>query len=199
MGTRNLTMVINNNKTKIAQYGQWDGYLSGQGLTILSFLQENKNDNYKHFKKQLNLVRFATKKDSKSVDDFMESIGCKDGWMDGNQSEQYHKKYPLLTRVNGGEILNLINKLKEPDFLYDQSDFVNDSLFCEYAYVIDFDKNTFEIYTGFNEKPLDKNERFYKDKPDEDGYYPVKLLAEFKLDKLPTQESFLELEKLEED
>ena len=39
MGTRNLTMVISENKTKVAQYGQWDGYPEGQGKTILKFLK----------------------------------------------------------------------------------------------------------------------------------------------------------------
>ena len=39
MGTRNLTMVISNGKTKVAQYGQWDGYPDGQGMTALSTLK----------------------------------------------------------------------------------------------------------------------------------------------------------------
>lgn len=38
MGTRNLTVVINNGKPCIAQYGQWDGYPQGQGYTIFDFL-----------------------------------------------------------------------------------------------------------------------------------------------------------------
>jgi len=29
MGTRNLTIVTSNGKTKVAQYGQWDGYPGG--------------------------------------------------------------------------------------------------------------------------------------------------------------------------
>ena len=32
MGTRNLTMVIQDQQTRIAQYGQWDGFPDGQGI-----------------------------------------------------------------------------------------------------------------------------------------------------------------------
>ena len=36
MGTRNLTKVIDKNGViKVAQYGQWDGYPAGQGVTAL--------------------------------------------------------------------------------------------------------------------------------------------------------------------
>jgi hypothetical protein len=31
MGTRNLTIVIADKKIKVAQYGQWDGYIEGNG------------------------------------------------------------------------------------------------------------------------------------------------------------------------
>jgi hypothetical protein len=43
MGTRHLIKVIYNKETKVAQYGQWDGYPDGQGLTILNFLDEEGN------------------------------------------------------------------------------------------------------------------------------------------------------------
>ena len=40
MGTRNLTMVINQKgEKKVAQYGQWDGYPSGVGVSVLNFLK----------------------------------------------------------------------------------------------------------------------------------------------------------------
>ena len=46
-------------ETKVAQYGQWDGYLKGQGANILHFL---KKTNLDYFKKKLNDVSFYTEK-----------------------------------------------------------------------------------------------------------------------------------------
>ncbi len=43
MGTRNLTMVINQEgEKKVAQYGQWDGYPSVVGLGVLNFLKNKE-------------------------------------------------------------------------------------------------------------------------------------------------------------
>jgi len=60
MGTRNLTMVISNGKTKVAQYGQWDGYPSGQGAAILNFF---KKADLKVFKEKVDtLPKWITQK-----------------------------------------------------------------------------------------------------------------------------------------
>ena len=57
MGTRNLTMVIDQKgKKKVAQYGQWDGYPSGVGANVLKFL-ENK-ELVEKLKTNLQKVRF---------------------------------------------------------------------------------------------------------------------------------------------
>lgn len=41
MGTRNLTCVVSNERYKVANYGQWDGYPSGLGISLLKFLNED--------------------------------------------------------------------------------------------------------------------------------------------------------------
>ena len=40
MGTRNLTVVFMDGEYKVAQYGQWDGYPEGQGITCFNFLHD---------------------------------------------------------------------------------------------------------------------------------------------------------------
>lgn len=200
MGTRNLTMVISDGTTRIAQYGQWDGYPSGQGSTSLKFLH---NCDVKKFKEQLERCRFieSSKRKQTELENFFKKIGAPNGWMTGEQAEQYHKKYPFLTRDNGAEILNLIYEAKGTDnlWLHDSTDFAADSLFCEWAYVIDLDKNTFEVYEGFNTQPLEEGQRF-KDLKTEGEYTPVRMIKSYDINNLPTVDEFIrELEKQEEE
>lgn len=185
MGTRNLTMVISNGETKIAQYGQWDGYPSGQGATVVNFLL---NSDMEKFKQTLERCRFIEKspRKQKEIENFLAKIDASDGWMNGEQAEKYHKKYPLLTRDNGANILNMVyeDDTDKLIWLNNSEDFAADSLFCEWAYVIDFDKNTFEIYEGFNTDPLTKEDRFYNIK-NEGEYSPVKMIKSYDLKQLP--------------
>lgn len=51
MGTRHLISVVLDGEYKIAQYGQWDGYPSGQGQAIVDFLLDNFDR--EAFKRQL--------------------------------------------------------------------------------------------------------------------------------------------------
>ena len=192
MGTRNLTMVIKGETPVIAQYGQWDGYPSGQGATALNFL---KKRSMKKFKKKLELIRFATEEDEKEVKEWLSSIGVNDGWMDMEQSGKYHQQYPLLTRNNGAEILQMVYDNTVPAFLTDSADFAKDSLFCEWAYIIDLDKETFEVYSGFNEAPLKEGDRFFSTEEEiievgESKYYPVTLVKSYSLSELPGPKTF---------
>jgi len=179
MGTRNLTMVISNGKTKVAQYGQWDGYPSGQGVIALDFLHNTPLDK---FKEKLEACRFLTPEE-------VTAWGKAERWL------------PQFSRDHGAEILDLIMANEESEFiLLDKGGFANNSLFCEFAYVIDLDRGTLEVYNGFNTEPLQPTDRFYTSSPDADGYYPVSLMHEFQLSNLPTDDEFLAiLEPVEEE
>jgi hypothetical protein len=102
---------------------------------------------------------------------------------------------PLNDRDIGGKILERIQNSEGPLLLVDSSSFAGDSVFCEWAYVIDLDKNVLEVYRGFNHDPLPDGERFQDLKPEESGgtmYYPIKHLITFPLDDLPDADEFVE-------
>ena len=184
MGTRNLTAVMMDKEYKIAQYGQWDGYPEGQGRTILNFI--HKTD-LNAFKEALKDVRWITEDESKKV------VGTPD----------WPNVYPHLSRDAGGEILQMVMD-GTAKILTNSISFAGDSIFCEYAYVIDLDKNTFEVYEGFNKKAV-KEGRFTSDDKSLDvetkeraakmgrkRYHPVVIVKEYSLDNLPTEAQFLE-------
>ncbi len=201
MGTRHLTCVVKDGAFKVAQYGQWDGYPSGQGTDILSFLREELNR--ETF--LANLAQTFTPTEDQIKAWWLEvghDIEKSNGFVDYAISKQYSAKHPSLSRDTGSKILSLIQNASEPVPLDLYKEFAADSLFCEWAYVIDFDKNTFEIFEGFNQSPLAEDERFYgvtcegvnKD------YHPVRHRKTYQLDALPTNVEFLaELEPDEED
>lgn len=194
MGTHNLTIVIKDGNPVVAQYGQWDGYPSGQGLTILEFL---RTANIVRFKKKLKKCRFSNKWDHTKMNNFLNSIGSPNGWMSQDQAVLYKEKYPYLSRDIAAEILEMIyNSTDRTIMLNNSYDFAADGLSCEWAYVVDLDKNTFEVYKGCNKTPLTEDERFYgTDAGYEGDYTPVKCIAIFDIYKLPSNELFLKLEE----
>ena len=169
MGTRNSTMVISKDEVKIAQYGQWDGHPGGQGNTILKHLN-NIIDSGKidEFRKKVDNLSDYTKEELDKIDEI-------DNWM---------SIYPELSRDTGSEIIKMVMDGCSKVSLYPE--FVYDSVFCEWAYVVDLDKMVLEIYKGFNSDPLYKDkDRFYQDGGNEKEYKPVKINAVFDLLDLP--------------
>lgn len=193
MGTRNVTAVVFEGKYVIAQYGQWDGYPEGQGDTARKFMREK-------FLRPLFLARLRETRwlTDDEIEEGYKEAGHKGGdWLTEAVSRKFNAKFPYLTRDHGAEILKLVQESTGPILLRNGIDFVRDSLMCEWAYVIDLDQDTFEVYTGFNTAPLPAGERF-SDLPvldrklkDESQYYPVKHVITFTLDSLPNKAEFL--------
>ena len=171
MGTRNLTAVYLDGQYKVAQYGQWDGYPEGQGITVLTFLRD---------KMDLELFKEALRNSS-----YIPSM----------------EDHPEFSRNTGAGILEMVQNHSEGMKLQDSINFAADGLFCEWAWVIDLDAGTFEGYCGFGQTPLAENDRFYflRDLEEDNGYHGVRLVAKWNLDALPTDEEFLAAFKNDEE
>lgn len=192
MGTRGLNVIIVDGSTKMAQYNQWDSYPGGQGATALSFLREKMNNT---FKDKVKACSWITPEQLKQL--WLESGASPDSDMVGmDVASNFKAKNFHLHRDCGAEIYSLIQNSENGLVLKDDTSFAGDSLFCEWAYVVDLDKNTFEVYKGFNQEKLSATERFafLNEKAEKDNrrdiYYPIKLSKSYSLDKLPTEDEF---------
>ena len=135
MGTRNLTIVKSKGKTKIAQYGQWDGYPTGQGDTIAVFL---RTADLKAFQEKVDKLGEWTPEAMEKLYTDAGHYGSE--WVSGEISNKVHAIAPELNRDQGAGILDMVMKGTSKVRLAEE--FKNDKLFCEYCYEIDLDKHT---------------------------------------------------------
>ena len=176
MATRHLTMVICGGEIAIAQYGHFDGYPSGAGTKLLKILH---------------------REDSKMIPSRLHH--CK--VLEDNEYRRYFKNHALDEEAletahphfwwyDGADLLEmLLDRPHEVEILLN-AEFANDSLQCEWVYVIDYDSRTFEVYKGWNKSPLEPSERFYNNGYTDGKYYPVRLMETFPLEGLPSVEAF---------
>ena len=134
MGTRNLTVVKNlEGTTKIAQYGQWDGYPSYSGITALEFLRDKVNRD--NLLVELQLVQFVG---DEEVDTLYKQYETTD-W----ENKDFLNAYPGLHRDTGVKILEVVANATAPIKTVDNTEFAKDTLFCEGVYEVDFSTNKF--------------------------------------------------------
>lgn len=210
MGTRNLTCVIKDGKVRVAQYGQWDGYPSGNGIKIVDFI--NTVD-MKKFTEQIEKTCFLSEEKREELwKDFIKTIKVKTdkelmqlekGYLNLDQSNKWKEFAPTMSRDIGASILEIIlNSNKEKIYLINQFEFGKDSLFCEWAYIVNLDNNTLDCYSGFNKVKEKQADLWYIEEPD-DEYYGISFLKSYPFGQLPkTQEAKVawveELEKLDD-
>lgn len=182
MGTRNLTCVVLNNEVKVAQYCQWDGYPDGQGETVVEFIC-SLNGELADFKQAISECKFI---DSSVVKERWNSVGAdpNSNMVGMDISKKFQEKWPELDRDAGADILEMILN-KNVRELKNEFDFGADSLFCEYAYVLDLDNEVLECYKGFNKAMVPKSERFASLEVEKNSdYQPIKLFKKYHFGKL---------------
>lgn len=200
MGTRNLTIVVLNKKVRVAQYAQWDGYPTGQGIVIAKFLDDFDLPTFKKnvaSVTQVSSERLKMTWSACGANPNEDTVSCK-------IADIHDERYPQFSRNTGAGILKWIELQKKfPIELDLQLEFAGDSLFCEWAYVLDLDNQTVEVYKGFNKKPLKKSERFYQMQVDSpptktysegDKYFPIAHVKAYDFDDF-TEEAMVALEK----
>ncbi len=200
MGTRHITQVILDGKTVVSQYGQWDGYPDATGADILKFLNEMNRSKFETnlqacipltteaayalweeafiAVEQPRMKALHAELDDEAIELlFAEKLKKyrENGMGSMDVSKEFTKYHPTLQRDMGSDILQFIHDSAVPVEVQLDLDFINDSLMCEWAYVINLDNNVLEVY--------------------EDGN---NLLRSFPLDNLPTETDFLQACKSKE-
>lgn len=102
-------------------------------------------------------------------------------YTDLNVSRQSTSDWYCLMRKAQGDLAAYEDTGQMPN----NADFLKDSLFCEWAYLVNLDNGTLEVYRGFNEKPPTAG-IFAGGGDHPDGkYYPVNLIQSHPLADLP--------------
>lgn len=185
MGTRNLTLVKIDDTIKVAQYCQWDGYPEGQGQTVLQFLHST---NIGQFKEKVRLLTEATEEEITAA---WKATGSNGQSATIEQSDKMKQAYPHWHRDQGADVLQQIMDSPTPLKMQLDVEFGFDSLFCEWAYLIDLDANTLEVYRGLNQ---DEVEGYWTTLPQPDPrseYLAVTRIKTYYLAALPDLETFL--------
>lgn len=213
MGTKHLIAVIDKKGTlKVAQYGQWDGYPSGQGVDVLKFAKDKAS--LKELEQRFDIIKFYN--DTHEIDRWIHQYNSR-AEIESNthlsdqaralggrtDSDVYWWK-TTRTRDLGADILTaLINidtkRLPQEHngyiYLFNDIEFLKNSLFCEWAYIIDLNQNKLIILSGFNKDKSKEYKLCITKQEDIDKefckYYGCTLLKEYDLDDLPSEDEFL--------
>jgi len=182
MGTRGAYGFHKGGVDKIT-YNHWDSYPDGLGDEIAKFIKKTTIKQMNEIFEKIILVdehnSKPTKEQIKIYKEFADiSVSC----------QSYEDWYCLLYKTKQD-----LSVYKEEGIVHmmDGGDFVKDSLFCEWAYIINLDTNVLEVCGGFLKKPKNQHPRYkqtkkeamqrrgdsLKDKP----YYSVALLYTYPL------------------
>ena len=171
MGTRGAYGFISNNKEKVT-YNHYDSYPSALGEIMIKFINETDNKAIKSMFDKIKLVNQDDKPTPKQIGKYAEIA-------DLNVSDKSVDDWYCLLRNTQGLLSVYKNGVEH---MIDSHTFLKDSLFCEWAYIINVDTMELEVYKGFNQNRSALG-RYADTKPDNE-YYGVELIDTVPLDKI---------------
>ena len=167
MGTRGLIGFKVDGKYS-GYYNQYDSYPEGMGFDIVEFIKNRllTKDNVDTMKRMVSNLEVVDSNDDPTLEDLSFYAEFHDKHVSNGKDW-----YSLLRKLQGSKCLDAIFDCKLRH-MFDDIEFIKDSLFCEYAYFLNFDNNTLDIYDGFQKQGQLLNP--FGDTKDDNGYYPCR-------------------------
>gem|GEM_PF-798565 len=187
MGTRGCYGFYVNNQEKV-MYNHSDSYPEYLGKELFNFISRNDNETLKVMANEMRLVDLD--KDRRNIEELKYVAGVLNRNLDIDKiGENFIDWYWVLRDVQG-DFSYWENGLR---VMLTASPFLGESLFCEWAYIINADTMELEIYKGLNRNEKAAG-RYAHLSVGEDGYKGVALIAVYSLDylRLMKVEQFLE-------
>lgn len=184
MGTRGIYGLRKNKKDKIT-YNHYDSYPSWLGENIFDFIKRHSIEEMNNLYDRLILVDenkniiTLTAEEQEKLDKLIE--------YDDEGKIKEKDMYWLLRTFQGN--LDKYDEFKNVDFMCDGHDFIKNSLFCEYGYIINLDTNKLEVFEGFQTKPQKTNRYGYVC---DNGYYPCKIVKRINIKDIQNCDKTLE-------
>ena len=88
--------------------------------------------------------------------------------------------YVLLRGTQGS-----IARILDAGIFINSNDFILDSLFCEYGYILNLDDMTLELYQGFQKKRHSAGRYSTTELPESFDYFPCALVGSYSLTDIP--------------
>jgi hypothetical protein len=186
MSTQGIIGFVVDGDEKIGEIAS-DAYPSGVGLDTLRWLRPQDPSTLRKAARKVRVVEFharPTAADIAKLDSRVLAI-LRDWKIDPSTTEWGEVLRPLA----GSPMWALVAQV-----IADASEFALDSLYTEWGYVIDLDRDVLEAYQGVQRVPH-RHGRFARRPVPAvaKGYWPLALVAEWPLTQLPTDDEFCQV------
>lgn len=149
MSTRGYMGIKKKGQLK-GQYNHFDSYISGLGKDIIETLNNiPKSERINKLNEVYDNITLVNESDTPTQE--LIDYAIENRLYDGSVSNRSTKDMYCLFRNCQGRLDMYLNGLK---YMLNGNDFLNNELFCEYAYIINLDTNTLDICTCGNHLQL---------------------------------------------
>jgi hypothetical protein len=169
MGTRGAYGFYKDGMDKIT-YNNFDSFPDDLGLDIIKYI---KSKTIEEMNNDFNVITMVRGSDKPTTEQFLQ---CAEYYNDTVSNKSPEDWYCVLREAQGD-----LNASAKVGFMIDSSKFLQNSLFCEWAYIINLDTNKLEVYEGFQEERTET--RYQPENANNSGYWGCKLVKELELDK----------------